>query len=982
MRTSRVIRAIALCVALLGFAAPAVAQQTGTITGTVTATDGSALPGVTVEARSTVLPTPRVTVTGTTGDYRLPALPPGDYTVTFTLSGMQTVTRQVTVQLSIETPTDVVLGVQGVTETVTVTAGPGLVNRDAPTIQSSLGATQFAKIPVGQEYRDLIKLIPGVQYSQDLTRGPSAGGSGQDNVYQFDGVNVTLPLFGTLSAEPASHDIAQITMTKGGARAIDFDRSGGFSVDSVSKSGTSRFSGELGFQFQSDNMAAELDTGSRSRYQQDRTWTTVGVGGPLLQDKVFFYGSYYRPYFSRDNRENAYGTLPDFSSARNEGFGKLTFTPTRDILLNFSYRGSHRLEKSDLFAQNQAPSSGTGYEAWQRIGTVEGSWIIDARSYATFRFTDFTNENQGRPDNEVAVQANPAIGSTLDVNNLDQLGLLVVPLPVAGQTAFNTFIQPIIDRYGYVEDGVRKGGGTNGFGSTFDRDDFFRTGFQMAYNVTLDAFGTSHDLHAGYQRYTDSEDLTRRSNGYGVISVPGGRTSFQGQPIFYTTSFQQQGFGSVPPTIHSEYQSQSIELNDTIRWKRWTFNAGVLMSNDTLYGQGLRPANNIAGFERAPGVKYKMYEIPFGDMIQPRVGATWAYNGRDSVFVSYARYNPAASSLPRAASWDRNLATTINAHYDANGVLFGITPEAASSGKLFVEDMTPRRVDEILAGTSMQVGQHLTGRIYTRFRAGSHYWEDTNNNARVAFQPLDAPPEGTTVHGERVPRELYIPNLTALTGAIGSGSSYVIAELDGAYTRFYEVTLETEYRNERVFLRGSYTWSKYYGNFDQDNTTTTNDANIFIGSSFIADGAGRQLWDFRDGRLRGDRPHLLKLYGYYALDWNATVGSYIIAQSGQPWEAWSFEPYRAFTSNTSDTSRYAEDAGSRRAPTHFQIDLNYTQNFRLRDRYTIQATADLFNVFDKQTGYNFQPGRSNSAFGQPRSYFDPRRLQLAVKFLF
>ena len=36
-----------------------------------------------------------------------------------------------------------------------------------------------------------------------------------------------------------------------------------------------------------------------------------------------------------------------------------------------------------------------------------------------------------------------------------------------------------------------------------------------------------------------------------------------------------------------------------------------------------------------------------------------------------------------------------------------------------------------------------------------------------------------------------------------------------------------------------------------------NDANIFIGSSNIGDGAGRQLWNFKDGTLRGDRPHML-----------------------------------------------------------------------------------------------------------------------------
>ncbi len=63
----------------------------------------------------------------------------------------------------------------------------------------------------------------------------------------------------------------------------------------------------------------------------------------------------------------------------------------------------------------------------------------------------------------------------------------------------------------------------------------------------------------------------------------------------------------------------------------------------------------MSGYVAAPGNKYKMYEIPFSKMLQPRVSTTWAYNGKDTVYASYAKYNPAASSLPRAASWDRNL---------------------------------------------------------------------------------------------------------------------------------------------------------------------------------------------------------------------------------------------------------------------------------------------------------------------------------------
>jgi hypothetical protein len=962
---------LALCCAL---ATPAWAQQTGAIAGKVTDTDGLVLPGVTVEARSDVLPGVRVTTTGSDGTYRLPALPPGSYALTFDFPGMQAAARQAEVQLGLDTVADVTLDIGGVTEIVMVTATTSLIDREAATIKSGVSNEQIMALPVGQEYRDLIKLIPGVQYTQDEVRGPSAGGSGQDNVYQFDGVNVTLPLFGTLSAEPASHDIAQVTTVKAGSRAIDFDRSGGFTIDSVSKSGTNRYAGMLSYQFQTDAMTADLTVDQVSRFKQDKTWLTGNLGGPVITDRLFFYGSYYRPTRGRDTRSNAYGDLPRYESTRNEGFGKLTWTPTNTALLNFSYRHSHRDDTATIFGDFASATTGSGDESWQKIATAEGSWILGPTSHVTFKATRYALETLGRPDFVADVAPTLAIGTRLDVANLDSIGRLTVPVPVAGQTAYNTFVQPIIDRYGYIQDGVRRGGGIVGLGGEFNDQDFFRTSGQVGYNLTLGS-RIRHDLHVGYQRYVDSEDLARSSNGWGLISVPGGRlapVAGTGMSAFYTARIQRQTAG-LEPGINSGYRSQSFEINDTIRWNNWSFNLGVLASNDRLYGQGLREdPSTLSGYASAPGNRYKMYEIPFRRMIQPRLGATWAYNSRDTVYASFARFNPAASSLPRAASWDRNLiGTFIDAHFDANGVLFAAVPVASSSGKLFVENMTPRRVDEFLAGTARHINDQWSARLYGRYREGSHFWEDTNNNARVAFDP----PPG-------IPRELYIPDLSARLAQIGSGSTYVIAELDGAYTKYYEATLESEWRSNRAFVRGSYTWSRYTGNFDQDNTTTGNDANIFIGSSFLADGAGRQLWDNKDGRLRGDRPHMLKLYGYYTLEWNATVGAYAFAQSGQPWEVWSFEPYISLTTSTSDVNRYAEPAGSRRSSAHYQLDLNYTQNVRLTGRQTVQIAADLYNVFNKQTGFNIQPARSSAAFGLPRTYFAPRIFQLAVRFVF
>ncbi len=592
--------------------------------------------------------------------------------------------------------------------------------------------------------------------------------------------------------------------------------------------------------------------------------------------------------------------------------------------------------------------------------------------------TNFRNPTQGRPDNLANVTISTDLGTRLDTSRLDQIGLLTVPAPIAGQAAYNSWIQPLIDRYGYVSNGVATGGGTVGYGTTFDKDDFFRNAAQVAYDVTLGSV-VRNDVHLGLQWYTDSEDLLRSSNGWGSVTVPGGRSAslgFNGVPAYYIAAFQQQSIGAVP-TIHSEYRSTNVEFNDNIAWRNLSVNLGVLASHDTLYGQGLRnDSSTLSGFSLgSTGTQYQMYDIPLKRMIQPRVGATWSYNGKDTVYASYAKYNPAGSSLPRAASWARNLAVTINAYFDASGVLYGVSPVASSTGKLFVPNLNPRQVDEFLLGTARQITPDWSARLYARYRHATHFWEDTNNNARLAFNPPSW-----------VPRAYYIPNLADQLGQIGSGgtqNSYVITELDGAFTKYYEVTAESEWRGKNAFVRGSYTWSHYFGNFDQDNTTgAVNDMNTFIGSSNIGDGAGRQMWDMKYGNLHGDRRHMLKLYGYYQFAWNGSVGAFAIYQSGQPWEAQSYEPYILLTTSTSDSARNAEPAGSRMTPAHYQLDLNYTQNIRIAKRFNFQLAADMFNVFNKQTGYNPQPSLHSPLFGQFRSYFDPRRFQIAARFQF
>ena len=941
------------------------AQQTGSIAGKVMASDKSALPGVTVEARSNVLPQPRVTTTDVAGDYSLPALVPGKYTVTFTLSGMQTVTRTAEVLLRQTIPMDVTLGVAGVSESITVTAEASLVNKESTAIQDSLDSNQIRALPITQDYRDLQKLAPGVMVTNDSIRGPSAGASGQDNVYLFDGVNITMPLFGVLNADPNTHDIAQVNYVRGGAKAIDFNRAGGMQIDTVSKTGTNKLSGEVSFQTRRPNFVADRLAASNLTFDEDRDWTTVNLGGPVLADRLYFYGSYYRPVFKRDNQANLYGELPSYRRTRNEEFGKITLTPTQALLINASYRHSHTVETSgDSFLSNRAPTTGSGSETYLKIGALETSWVISPKSFATFKYTDYRNPGFGEADFVSSAVPNFTVGTHLDIASLATQGRLVVPTSTPANAAF---VQPFINQYGYVLNGTATGGGTVGFGQ-FARDDdsFFRKGGQLGYNYTLGTAGVSHDLHAGLQRLKDSEDRFQVSNGWGLISIPAGVGAAGTCPanacgtakpgtVFFLAAVSQQGARGVP-VIHSEFVSTNLEANDTIRWKDWSFNVGLLASRDVLYGQGLAKADNYAGFTTSPGTKYLMHVFNFKDMLQPRLGATWAYNGSDTVYASFARYMSAANSDARAASWDRNLVQQLNVYFDQNGNLIASAPNASSSGKWWQEGIKHPEIKEYTVGTAQQLTSHWSGRLYTRFRKGGHYLEDTNNTARADF---GAPADFS--------KDPYIPDLcntsiatcsqNTIRGSIGSGSTYVIANLDTAFTKYYEATAESEWRGKALTLNGSYTWSHYYGNFDQDYTATCptcNDAAVFIGSSNLGDGPGRQLWDMKYGDLRGDRRHLLKFNGVYTLPWRATTGAFWYYQSGQPYNLESVLPYRSLTGSTSDFIRNAEPTGTRRTPSHQQFDLNYTQTIPLTRGINLQLVADVYNVFDKQTGYNFE----------------------------
>ena len=967
--------------------APAFANLTGSIKGKVSSPEAQqSLAGITVTAKSNVMPKPRTVVTREDGSYDLPQLKPGTYELTFTDKNGVTQTMTVDVLLEQTSSLNVTMGgAKENVEVITVT-GSKLFREGKSALTNSLGEEAINSVPVGQDYRDLLKLVPGVELSENATLGPSAGGSGVDNSYGFDGVDVSLPMFGNLASEPSTHDVAYVTMDRGGAKAVGFNRSGGFSINTVSKSGTDEFHGNVEYKVQPKSLVA-TPTGQES-YELDKSWLTASLGGPLIEDTLYFYTSYFRPEETRTNKDTAYGEVKDYKSVRDEYFGKLTWAPTDDILINISQRTSEKTIEGRSIGAYETDSVSAGDIANQDIFTLDGSWILGDATTLSFQYSKFELESGTTPDTELSVV--PSLTGQLDISNLAEMGYFSVPSLLDADdnytaeqiAAFNAGAAPLIAQYGYTENGELLGGGGVGAYYQYDNIDFYRDSFELNLEHEFSWGDTYHTLHVGGEWKEGKEVLSRLSNGWGSISYVGGLDESleegSSAPVIYRARVQQMSLVAgedAVSAINSEMETLNFEINDTIEVGDWTYNIGVLVSRDTWYGQGLKSASGtLSGYELAPGEKYKMYQTDWSDMIQPRLGVNWNYADQDSVFANFSMYNPEASSLARAASWDRNTRAEIEVEFDEAGNVIYAEPRQGSSGKVFADDLTPRQIKEFTLGTTKYVGSDLVLRAHVRHRKASHFWEDMPNNARLTdYSGVDA--DGVPQH--IADKGLYVDNLDEIRDEIG-GSSYVIAEVDGGETKYWEASIEAEYLGENSYINASYVWSHYYGNFDQDNTTATTDANTFIGSSNYGDGRGRYPWDYKYGTLSGDKPHKVKVYGYYTVPWDANIGAYFVFQSGKPWEAWDGSIY----GYSSGTTRYSEPAGSRRSPSHWQLDLNYTQDFRFSGDMELQFRADIFNVFDRQTGYNNNPYVSSETFGEYRNYYSPRRVQLSFNFKF
>ena len=328
--------------AVLGVCAASYGQgvQTGTLTGTATDQTGLVLPGVSVTATSPAMQGVRETVTDANGMYTMPALPPGTYAVRFELPGMSPVTREnATVPLGGMTTIDATLSLGGVVEQVTVTApAPGAVS--TPTADTHMRSREINALPMGRTPVRIAELQPGLTDNAPQTGQVTiSGGFGYDNVFMVNGVDVNDNIFGTANDLFIEDAVEEVQVLTSGISA-EYGRFSGGVVNLITRSGSNTFAGSARMNLTNPSWTKETpfeQARNIERVDKLSTYFEGTLGGPLVRDRVWFFGANRRER-SENQRTLALVGTPVVQGVNNDRYElKLTGTPLAGHTVQGSY---------------------------------------------------------------------------------------------------------------------------------------------------------------------------------------------------------------------------------------------------------------------------------------------------------------------------------------------------------------------------------------------------------------------------------------------------------------------------------------------------------------------------------------------------------------------------------------------------------------------------------------------------------------------
>ena len=332
-KKSLVLLTAAVLVQMLPVAA--LAQMTrGSIAGVVRDTSEAVLPGATVTVTNVATNAAQTVQSDGQGFFRAAALEPGTYTVSTELTGFRKVEqRDVVVRSALETPVDVILALAAVGETVQVTAEAATagLNKNNPTIANTITAREVEELPLpgGRNINNLMLTVPNA--SANTGQGGIAvnGNRPRNNNYMVDGsdnndISVTIATSQIVPESVAEFQVLQ------NPYSVEFGRNSGGQVNVITKSGTNRFAGDVFDYYQTSGLNSRTNIEKASNLATPpkliRHQLGGDAGGPLVRDKLFFFGLYQRD--SQRPAERPSGTPVVIPT--QAGFAALASVPLRE----------------------------------------------------------------------------------------------------------------------------------------------------------------------------------------------------------------------------------------------------------------------------------------------------------------------------------------------------------------------------------------------------------------------------------------------------------------------------------------------------------------------------------------------------------------------------------------------------------------------------------------------------------------------------
>ena len=961
----------------LSCAGLALAQDTtGTLTGRIIDAQQLPMPGVTVSVAGPK--GTQETATDAEGRFRVPFLTPGSYTVRATLDGFATIEQpDVVIRLGQTIDLPLTMAVAGLTQAVEVRANAALVDRSSTTAGSNLSAELLQSVPVGRRLSDALYLAPGVSSSGGAGQGnPSiAGGSGLENQYVIDGINITNAGYGALGSysivfgslgNGTPFDFIQEVQVKTGGYEAEYGQSTGGIVNVITKSGTNQLRGSAFGYVRLDGLEGDFTpivSESLSRVESVNTTATslsdVGlqVGGPIVRDRAFWFAAIDPQWETH--------SLVAPSAAPLSGLGDVD---RERRIFNYAAKGTfqlagHRIDASFFGDPAEGDMGPQRAAALLRTDTAGFSELTYGGHNQTVRYegvlspTWFFEASVARADN--SIQEVPSVN---EWSVEDQTG-------------------PVIRRSGGIgfyevgNDGVNlqfQGKSTHYLG-----DHQLRYGAlyeDITYDNIIQRTGPAFTLHDGTQTVTGAQIVVLPDPTFGRI--------------FRVT---RANTGNVRDT-KQRYLSAFVQ--DT--WKvgeRLTIKPGLRYEQQELVGN--------------------LSEFKWDNNWAPRIGATYDLlgSGRSKLHGNWGRYFTkvpndlaaralsADAGVTRADYFDANLTRPIPAGVAAgpNGdtvhyITAGLSPSA------FDPDSKSSYMDEALVGFEFEAAASLTLGARYIHRSFGRILEDVGTVPLTAYFLFPEEAGNSVEYFITNPDE----NTPVLFPELGASFEKAIHDYDAV-----EVTVDKRF-GDHWQLQGSYRWSKLDGTFEgffrNDNGQSdpaitslfdfpTNDPSYAaVGvPRFGFGGDIRYLGDAGAGPLPNDRTHQVKVYGNYSFDIGLNLGGVVTVGSGRPLTAFAANPVYDSAGEIPLTPRgggFQTEEGLRvRAPIESEINVHADYGFRFNGRRLV-LLADVFNLFDRQSELEYDDwteisfGSANPDFGRILAYQTPRQIRLGLRYEF